>query len=103
LKSYGPTTRGPFGWVVGGHSGDKAPDANVGSYVRHDDEHDWLRSLLTIEKIHQLLEGSDKGRNVESFEIPGIRALYFLIRDDLDTAVSNSTSEYGTLDKNMCV
>lgn len=24
LKSFGPTTRGPMGWVVGGRSGDKA-------------------------------------------------------------------------------
>jgi hypothetical protein len=29
LKKYGPTTRGPLGWVVGGRSGDKASDANV--------------------------------------------------------------------------
>jgi hypothetical protein len=29
LKKYGPTTRGPLGWIVGGRSGDKASDANV--------------------------------------------------------------------------
>jgi hypothetical protein len=29
VKQYGPTTRGPLGWVVGGRSGDKASDANV--------------------------------------------------------------------------
>lgn len=29
LKQYGPTTRGPIGWIVGGRSGDKASDANV--------------------------------------------------------------------------
>ncbi|KAG9256721.1 uncharacterized protein F5Z01DRAFT_485301 [Emericellopsis atlantica] len=101
LTSYGPTTRGPLGWVVGGRSGDKASDANVGFYVRHEDEYDWLRSLLTIDKVHQLLEGSDKGRKIERFEIPGIRAVHFLIRDHLDRGF-NSTSEYDTLGKNVC-
>ncbi|KAB5533429.1 hypothetical protein GE09DRAFT_1227445 [Coniochaeta sp. 2T2.1] len=101
LSTFGPTTRGPLGWVVGGRSGDKASDANVGFYVRHDDEWDWLRSLLTIEKCHQLLDLSDKGRKIERFEIPGIRAVHFLIRDHLDRGY-NSTSEYDTLGKNLC-
>lgn len=101
LASFGPTTRGPLGWVVGGRSGDKASDANVGFYVRHDDEWDWLRSLLTVDKCHQLLDLSDKGRKIERFEIPGIRAVHFLVRDHLDRGF-NSTSEYDTLGKNLC-
>jgi hypothetical protein len=101
LEKFGPTTRGPLGWVVGGRSGDKASDANVGFYVRHDDEWDWLRSILTIDKIHTLLERSNKGRKIERFEIPGIRAVHFLIRDHLDRGF-NSTSEYDTLGKNLC-
>ncbi|EON98296.1 putative duf1446 domain protein [Phaeoacremonium minimum UCRPA7] len=101
LSTFGPTTRGPLGWVVGGRSGDKASDANCGLYVRHDDEWDWLRSILTIEKINQLLEGSNKGKKVERFEIPGIRAVHFLFRDHLDRGF-NSTSEYDTLGKNIC-
>ena len=74
LSKYGPTTRGPLGWVVGGRSGDKASDANVGFYVRHDDEWDWLRSLLSIDKVKQLLDEEYKGGKIERFEIPGIRA-----------------------------
>lgn len=101
LDSFGPTTRGPLGWVVGGRSGDKASDANTGFYVRHEDEYAWLCSLLTVDKIHQLLEGSNKGRKIERFEIPGIRAVHFLIRDHLDRGF-NSTSEYDTLGKNVC-
>ncbi|KAJ5019820.1 hypothetical protein K4K57_009283 [Colletotrichum sp. SAR 10_99] len=101
LDNFGPTTRGPLGWVVGGRSGDKASDANVGFYVRHADEWDWLRSVLTTEKIKQLLDGSDKGKKVERFEIPGIRAVHFLLRDHLDRGF-NSTSEYDTLGKNVC-
>jgi hypothetical protein len=74
LKKFGPTTRGPLGWIVGGRSGDKASDANVGLYVRHDDEWDWLRSILTIDKIKHLLDEEYVGGKIERFEIPGIRA-----------------------------
>lgn len=101
LAAFGPTTRGPLGWIVGGRSGDKASDANVGFYVRHDDEWDWLRSVLTIDRIGQLLDGSNKGKKIERFEIPGIRAVHFLLRDHLDRGF-NSTSEYDTLGKNLC-
>lgn len=73
FSQYGPTTRGPMGWVVGGRSGDKASDANVGFCVRHDDEWDWLRSLLSVDKIKNLLD-EYKGGKIERFEIPGIRA-----------------------------
>jgi hypothetical protein len=118
LKRYGPTTRGPLGWVVGGRSGDKASDANVGLYVRNDDEWDWLRSLLTIDKIKYLLDEEYKGGVIERFEIPGIRAgmnscvyslfgqllienpVHFLLRDHLDRGF-NSTSTYDTLGKNV--
>lgn len=101
LAEFGPTTRGPLGWVVGGRSGDKASDANVGFYVRNDDEWDWLRSVLTVGRVKAMLEGSDKGRSIERFEIPGIRAVHFLLRDHLDRGF-NSTSEYDTLGKNLC-
>jgi hypothetical protein len=74
LKKFGPTTRGPLGWIVGGRSGDKASDANVGLYVRHDDEWDWLRSVLTVDKIRYLLDQEELGQEIERFEMPGIRA-----------------------------
>ncbi|CAK7231960.1 hypothetical protein SCUCBS95973_008100 [Sporothrix curviconia] len=100
VKSFGPTTRGPLGWVVGGRSGDKASDANVGLFVRHDDEWDWLRLLLTVDKIKHLLDEEYKGGVIERFEIPGIRAVHFLLRDHLDRGF-NSTSTYDTLGKNV--
>ncbi|CAH0047586.1 unnamed protein product [Clonostachys solani] len=101
LSTYEPTTRGPLGWIVGGRSGDKASDANVGFYVRNDDEWDWLRSLLTIDKIKNLLDEEYKGGKIERFEIPGIRAVvHFLLRDHLDRGF-NSTSTYDTLGKNV--
>lgn len=107
--------------MVGGRSGDKASDANVGFYVRHDDEWEWLRSLLTTKKVQGLLEEEYRGGKIERFEIPGIRAgkdagqhlpflgrwkltftiVHFLLRDHLDRGF-NSTSTYDTLGKNVC-
>lgn len=100
LTSFGPTERGPLGWIVGGRSGDKSSDANVGFFVRYDDEWDWLRSILTIHKIKSLLDGEYKGGIVERFEIPGIRAVHFLLRDHLDRGF-NSCSTYDAAGKNV--
>jgi hypothetical protein len=58
LKSFGETVRLPLGTVVLGRSGDKASDCNVGLFVRespNDELWDWLRSLLTVAKIRELL------------------------------------------------
>jgi len=101
LSSFGPTTRGPLGWVVLGRSGDKASDANVGFFVRRDDEWDWLRSLLTTLKIKQLLGPEYNGKAIDRFEIPGIRAVHFLLHDHLDRGWS-ATSTYDGLGKNVC-
>jgi hypothetical protein len=48
-----------------------------GLYVRNDDEWDWLRSLLTVDKIKYLLDEEYKGGIIERFEIPAIRAGMF--------------------------
>jgi len=101
LESFGPTTRGPMGWRVLGRSGDKASDANVGFFVREDDEWNWLRSFLTVEKIVQLLGPEYNGKLVERFEIPGIKAVHFLLHDHLDRSY-NATSTYDGLGKNLC-
>ncbi|KAJ5713995.1 uncharacterized protein N7483_011176 [Penicillium malachiteum] len=55
LASFGPTKRRPLGSVALGRSEDKASDANVGFFVRSDDEWHWLRSLLTVPKMKEFL------------------------------------------------
>jgi hypothetical protein len=52
---WGPTTRGPLGYIAHARSGDKGSNANVGFWVRHRDEWDWLRSTLSIDTIKRLL------------------------------------------------
>ena len=82
LSEFGPTTRAPLGWVILGRSGDKASgmsfpqwyhvllkliltDCNVGFFARHDDEYQWLCSLLTISRLKQLLGPEYNGKEVE--------------------------------------
>ncbi|OAA65933.1 hypothetical protein SPI_02720 [Niveomyces insectorum RCEF 264] len=101
LATFGPTTRGPLGWVVLGRSGDKASDANIGLFVRHDDEWDWLRSLLTTDKFIELLAKEYLGHGVDRFEMPNIRTVHFLLKDHLDRGF-NSTSSLDGLGKNLC-
>lgn len=47
----------------------------MGFFVRHDDEWDWLRSFLTVDKVKALLGPEYNGGLVERFEIPHIRAV----------------------------
>lgn len=101
LSSFGPTTRGPLGWVALGRSGDKASDANVGFFVRRDDEWDWLRSYLTVSKMKKLLGPEYNGKDIDRFEIPAIRAVHFMLHDHLDRGWS-ATSTYDGLGKNVC-
>ena len=101
LDTWGPSVKAPLGYIVHGRSGDKSSDCNVGFFVRHDDEWDWLRSILTVSKIRELLDEEYKGGKIDRFEIPGIRAVHFLLRDHLDRGV-NSSSSYDCLGKNVC-
>ncbi|KAJ5417034.1 uncharacterized protein N7487_000584 [Penicillium crustosum] len=100
LEVFGPTTRAPLGYVVHARSGDKGSDANVGFFVRHADEWDWLRSVLTVDKIRALLGKDDTGNKIFRFELPNIWAVHFLLKDHLDRGVASS-STYDVLGKNV--
>lgn len=84
LSTFGPTTRAPLGYVVMGRSGDKSSNANLGLFVRHEDEWDWLRSLMSVDKLRELLDTDDEGRQIDRFELPNLRAVHFLLKDHLD-------------------
>lgn len=101
LESFGPTTRAPLGRIVLGRSGDKSSNANLGLFVRHDDEWDWLRTILSTSKLRSLLGKDDKGKQIDRCEFPNIRAVHFLLKDHLDRGF-NSTSSFDSLGKNLC-
>ncbi|EEQ30140.1 hypothetical protein McanMca71_000459 [Microsporum canis] len=100
---FGPTTRGPLGWLVHARSGDKGPDANCGFWVRTDAEYLWLRNLLTTHKVKDLLgkEWRDDGSmGIERFELPRLRGVHFLFRNLLDRGVG-ATVTVDFLGKNV--
>ena len=65
-RDWGPTVKGPLGWIVHARSGDKGSNANVGFWVRHRDEYEWLRSTLSVEAVKRLLADEYKGKKVVS-------------------------------------
>ncbi|EFQ25739.1 uncharacterized protein GLRG_00883 [Colletotrichum graminicola M1.001] len=80
LFSLGPTEFAPLGSIVHARSGDKADNSNVGFFVRNEDEYPWLRTLLTVSRLKQLL-GDDWFNNnpdqrLERVEFPGINAVH---------------------------
>ena len=72
LSSFGPTQKGPLGWVAHARSGDKGSNANVGFWVKTDEEWQWLRTLLSAEKMKYLLADEYKTGNkiVSPFNLP---------------------------------
>jgi len=67
LQKFGKTVKGPLGWLVHARSGDKGSDCNVGFWVRHQDEWDWLRSLLNVDRIKALLADEYCGKPIVSW------------------------------------
>ncbi|KAM0327086.1 hypothetical protein ACHAQA_006213 [Verticillium albo-atrum] len=102
MVDFGETIEVPLGYVALGRSGDKASDANVGFFVRDDEEWNWLRSFLTVSKIKELLGPEEySGGRIDRFEMRNIRAVHFLLKDHLDRGY-NSGSKLDTLAKNLC-
>ncbi|KAF2269915.1 DUF1446-domain-containing protein [Lojkania enalia] len=100
LSTFGPTKPAPLGYIVLARSGDKASDANVGFFVRREDEWDWLRSFLTINKVKELLGKDWSGGRIDRFEMKNLRAVHFLLKNHLDRGY-NSGSGLDTLAKNL--
>lgn len=99
-SSWGPTTLCPLGYVAHARSGDKSSNANVGFYVCNEDEYEWLKSTLTVEKMKELLGDDYKEGLVERFELTNLWAVHFLLLDHLDRGVASS-STYDILRKNL--
>ncbi|TKA65304.1 hypothetical protein B0A49_09438 [Cryomyces minteri] len=97
---WGRTVTGPLGWIVHARSGDKGSNCNVGFWVRYREEWDWLRTLLSVEKVQELLADEYAGKKIDRFELPNLHAVHFLLHDHLDRGVSCS-STYDFLGKNV--
>ena len=83
----GPTRRVPLGCIAGARSGDKGGSANVGVWVRTDEQWRWLANTLTVELLRELLpEAADF--EVTRHVLPNLRAVNFVIDGILGQGVA---------------
>ncbi|MCZ4079387.1 DUF1446 domain-containing protein [Rhodococcus sp. H36-A4] len=83
-----PTIRVPLGTIAAARSGDKGGNANVGVWVRTDDEFAWLAHALTVEQVALMLpETADLV--VTRHVLPKLRAVNFVIEGILGEGVAS--------------
>lgn len=90
LPSHGElglTRRVPLGTIAGARSGDKGGSANVGVWVRHDDQWSWLAHALTADKLRELLP-EIVDLPVTRHVLPNLRAVNFVIDGILGKGVA---------------
>lgn len=85
--SAGATRRAPLGTIAGARSGDKGGSANVGVWVRTDDQWRWLAHTLTVEKLRELLPEAAE-LPVTRHLLPNLRAINFVIEGILGEGVA---------------
>jgi hypothetical protein len=83
----GPTQRVALGRIAGARSGDKGGSANVGVWVRTDEQWRWLANTLTVELLRELLPET-AGLPVTRHLLPNLRAVNFVIEEILGQGVA---------------
>ncbi|WP_442802290.1 MULTISPECIES: acyclic terpene utilization AtuA family protein [unclassified Rhodococcus (in: high G+C Gram-positive bacteria)] len=84
----GHTRRVPLGTIAGARSGDKGGDANIGVWVRSDDEWQWIANTLTVETLKDLLPEVEP-LSVTRHLLPNLRAVNFVIEGILGRGVAS--------------
>lgn len=79
--------RVPLGTIAGARSGDKGGSANVGVWVRSDNEYRWLAHTLTVDALRVLLPETHNLK-VDRYLLPKLRAVNFVIHDILGRGVA---------------
>lgn len=82
------TTRIPLGTIAAARSGDKGGNANVGVWVRSDDEYAWLVHALTVDTVKELLP-EIRRLDVTRYVLPNLRAVNFVIEGILGAGVAS--------------
>jgi hypothetical protein len=85
--TVGPTQRVPLGRIAGARSGDKGGSANVGVWVRTEEQWRWLANTLTVEMLKELLPEA-AALTVTRHLLPNLRAVNFVIADILGQGVA---------------
>jgi acyclic terpene utilization AtuA family protein len=85
----GPTRPAPLGSIAGARSGDKGGAANVGLWVRTDEQFAWLVHQLDIARLKELLP-EVAPLPVREHVLPNLRALNFVIDGLLGDGVASN-------------
>lgn len=83
----GDTRRVPLGTIALARSGDKGGDANIGVWVRTDEQWRWLVHTLTVARVKELLPEA-ASLTVTRHVLPNLRALNFIIEGLLGQGVA---------------
>lgn len=83
----GPTRRLPLGTIAGARSGDKGGAANIGVWVRTDEQWRWLAHQLTADALRELLPET-KDLPITRHLFPALRAVNFVIDGILGEGVA---------------
>ncbi len=84
---FGETRRVPLGTIAGARSGDKGGNANVGVWVRTNEQWRWLAHAMTVDKLREMLpETADLP--VTRYLLPNLRAANFVIEGILGQGVA---------------
>jgi hypothetical protein len=86
---FGETRRVPLGTIAGARSGDKGGDANVGVWVRTDEQWRWLVHALTTDALRELLPETSE-LPVTRHLLPNLRAVNFVIEGILGKGVAHN-------------
>ncbi|RRO16753.1 DUF1446 domain-containing protein [Saccharopolyspora rhizosphaerae] len=73
-----PSRSAPLGTVVAARSGDKGGNANIGVWVRTEDQWRWLAHALTVERLRALLPEAAE-LPITRTVLPNLRALNFVV------------------------
>ncbi|QEN17387.1 acyclic terpene utilization AtuA family protein [Mycolicibacterium sp. ELW1] len=82
-----PTRRVPLGTIAGARSGDKGGAANVGVWVRTDEQWRWLAHTLTVDRLRELLPET-RDLPITRHLLPNLRAVNFVIDGILGQGVA---------------
>ncbi|MFD4470362.1 acyclic terpene utilization AtuA family protein [Rhodococcus sp. NPDC058505] len=83
----GATRTRPLGAVAAARSGDKGGNANIGVWVRTDDQWRWLAHTLTVDEIRRLLPET-ANLTITRTLLPRLRAVNFVVEGILGMGVA---------------
>ncbi|NNH75521.1 DUF1446 domain-containing protein [Nocardia uniformis] len=84
---HGETRRVPLGTIALARSGDKGGNANIGVWVRTEDQFRWLVHTLTVDELRLLLPETAK-LTVTRHVLPNLRAVNFIVEGLLGQGVA---------------